>query len=309
MTTRNPDWQGPRNLTGGDGYLVDLGLVSLRDAAIYGRTRPLIPYADGRLISSVRFVPGGRPLVMAGLSPVFFTPNTVGGSNYGFAELSEGIDTLGLITEGDQTDFHGGANDASQILDCGPLALILNGQSSPPWQPLTAYALGDSTINSAGHYQQVQVNGVSGATEPTWNNSSGTTSDGTITWTDVGLIDGQIHPIVEVVEGVGLMPLYPATIEFIDPPTDTVAGQTMSDVTVIVKDQNGDPYIFKAMSVYLAIMGDGTLSGTAFQNTDTTTGIATFNDLSIAEAAMGYIMRASSSIFPDPIFSDPFDVT
>ena len=57
------------------------------------------------------------------------------------------------------------------------------------WAPNTAY----STVplrgirDSNGHAQYVSVAGTSGATEPVWNSSGGTTTDGTVTWQDQGL--------------------------------------------------------------------------------------------------------------------------
>jgi len=57
------------------------------------------------------------------------------------------------------------------------------------WAPNTAY----STVplrgvrDSNGHGQYVSVAGTSGATEPVWNSSGGTTVDGTVTWQDQGL--------------------------------------------------------------------------------------------------------------------------
>jgi len=54
------------------------------------------------------------------------------------------------------------------------------------WQPLTPYALGDEITDPQGHIQKVIVPGISGASAPTWNDSGGTTLDGSVTWFDTG---------------------------------------------------------------------------------------------------------------------------
>jgi len=55
-----------------------------------------------------------------------------------------------------------------------------------PWQPSQGYELGDIILDPAGHIQKVTVPGVSGPTAPPWNDSGGTTTDGTVTWHDTG---------------------------------------------------------------------------------------------------------------------------
>ncbi len=328
MTTRRPlDWTGPRNLTGGDGYTVDLGMVNLRTASINGRNVPLIPYADGRLIKSVRFLPGGVFDISSSDQIIFVTPNTApltGSNAFGMAILGGanpdpiGIDTLGLIASGNQTDIFGKSSNYSQILDCGPLIAgfpLIGASSLPAWRADTIYAVNDFVLDSNDHIQQVFSpgnGGISGSDEPTWDDSGGTTSDGTITWTDVGLVpSGNIHVIVEVMEGVSPMPPFPASIEFVAPPVDVVAGETMDDITVLVKDQYGEPYKFYGVYLELGLYGAGTLNGTTNVVGDDETGITTFSGLSITEPGTGYVMRARRypSLVETPIFSDPFDVT
>jgi hypothetical protein len=58
------------------------------------------------------------------------------------------------------------------------------------WQPSHTYALNARITDPAGHFQVVTTAGISGSTAPTWNDSGGTTIDGTVmpvTWTDKGL--------------------------------------------------------------------------------------------------------------------------
>jgi len=55
------------------------------------------------------------------------------------------------------------------------------------WAATTAYALGALYIDAAGHIQKVTVAGTSGSTLPTFSDSGGTVTDGTVTWSDEGL--------------------------------------------------------------------------------------------------------------------------
>lgn len=55
------------------------------------------------------------------------------------------------------------------------------------WTASNAYSAGQVIIDSLGNIEIVTTAGTSGATVPTWNtNSGGTTTDGTVTWTNHG---------------------------------------------------------------------------------------------------------------------------
>ncbi len=321
-------------ISSGAVHAIDLGMVSLRDAAIYGRTRPLIPYAEGRLIKSVHYVPGGTHLTALeiGITHFFFsTPNTGDnyGNAYGYGTFGAGspasADTDGLLSSfaAGNTGINGlttSNQDFSQILDAGPLVLgafyqpgTQNGYDPMlSWQAGRIYCVGDTILDPNDHMQMVSVNGVAGSVEPTWDDSGGTTPDGTATLTDWGVIpNAQVHVVVEVVEGISPMPPFPASVEFVAPPVNVVVGETMPDVTLIVKDQFGQPYTFTETFVVLSIFGDGAFHGTFGTETiDLTTGIATFSGL-VFDVPGTYILRSNiyPSIASDPIFSDPFDVT
>lgn len=60
----------------------------------------------------------------------------------------------------------------------------LNG--GPAWAASKAVSLGYQIVDSSGYIEQVTTAGTTGATVPSWNHS-GTTSDGTATWTAEGL--------------------------------------------------------------------------------------------------------------------------
>jgi hypothetical protein len=60
------------------------------------------------------------------------------------------------------------------------------------WAATHAYSLGNQILDPAGHIQQVTTAGTAGAAAPAWNDSGGTTADGTgsLVWTDQGYNGG-----------------------------------------------------------------------------------------------------------------------
>lgn len=59
--------------------------------------------------------------------------------------------------------------------------------SSGSWAALHAYALNATIVDSNLHLQKATTAGTSAASQPTWNSSGSTTTDGTVTWTDLGV--------------------------------------------------------------------------------------------------------------------------
>jgi hypothetical protein len=99
---------------------------------------------------------------------------------------------------------------------------------------------------------------------------------------------------------------------FLQPPTDTAAGQTLSPVLVAVVDQFGNIVTSdNSDTVTLSLGADpsggaATLSGTltvTFVN-----GVATFSDLSIDTAGAGYTLHASIGGGLPELDSDPFNI-
>jgi hypothetical protein len=58
------------------------------------------------------------------------------------------------------------------------------------WQATHSYATNTEILDPAGHIQKATTGGTSGATIPTFNDSAGTTTDGSVTWTDQGYNPG-----------------------------------------------------------------------------------------------------------------------
>jgi hypothetical protein len=59
--------------------------------------------------------------------------------------------------------------------------------SAGTWAATHAYTLGQTILDGAGHIQTVTTAGTSGSSTPTFNDAGGTTTDGSVTWTDSGL--------------------------------------------------------------------------------------------------------------------------
>ena len=81
--------------------------------------------------------------------------------------------------------------DASRSLsDCNSVQVRVNtvGAGSAVWQAGASYSLNQEITDPAGHTQKVTTAGVSGTVQPTWNDAGGTTTDGTVVWTDQGIV-------------------------------------------------------------------------------------------------------------------------
>lgn len=59
--------------------------------------------------------------------------------------------------------------------------------AAPSWDAATVYSSGQEIVDPANHLQLVTAPGTSGAIIPTFNDSGGTTTDNTVTWTDQGM--------------------------------------------------------------------------------------------------------------------------
>ena len=98
---------------------------------------------------------------------------------------------------------------------------------------------------------------------------------------------------------------------FLQQPTDTVAGQTISSVSIAVVDVFGNVVAAdNSDAVTLSLSanpGGGTLSGTL--TVAVVNGVATFGDLSLDQPGVGYTLHATvGGSLPD-IDSDPFSIT
>ncbi|MBI3925240.1 MAG: hypothetical protein HY319_06840 [Armatimonadetes bacterium] len=121
-------------------------------------------------------------------------------------------------------------------------------------------------------------------------------------------VDSVASPTFEIASATN--PLVPTRVAFLSQPTDVEAGAIMTPVvTVAIQDQNGVVVTTATEPVSLAIAnnpGEATLNGTTTVNA--VNGVATFADLSLSTAGVGYTLQATSGALA-PDLSDPFEVT
>lgn len=138
--------------------------------SILGRVANIPPRADGQVATSAHSVDGSTT-TMWGAGPDGMT--------------SKGRSSVSL-TCGSCHDPHG--NGQYRILRTTPGDAWVAAPSD--WKPLTAYTVGDLTVNQNGHLYVVTVAGTSGGSAPVWPTSSPATTvgDGTVTWLDKGVM-------------------------------------------------------------------------------------------------------------------------
>ncbi len=320
----------------GNGRYIDLGIIQVKDVVAAGQLE-LLPFTSGRVIRAVYFRPDGFVSTAdVGFSTLMFvtSPNTalLAASHYGKWDASQDVlrDTFGNSIFADDIisftyDGSGGfwvKGSVDNIFrDNGPLIFAhdfawINTTTDKPrvWAANTEFAQYEYVI-VGGFVQVATTQGRTGSFEPTWDTDiNDTTDDGSVQWTNKMAADiaGAIHVVVEV-EHVDA-PDYPrpTSFEFLQQPTDVVADAVITPaITVRVLDQNGDPYLFQARTIVLCLAGAGTLGGGVEQNIDLTTGITTFNDLTVHEPGT-YTLVARFQSWGVPyirLVSDPFDVT
>lgn len=111
--------------------------------------------------------------------------------------------TMGVVSGSNAATYNAGSSGYSavtiqNVFSRGSIVFDLLGIGSLGdivlWKGLTAYALGKLVINSANHVFKVTTAGTSGAygttyVQPAWNNASGgTTTDGSVVWTEQGVV-------------------------------------------------------------------------------------------------------------------------
>ncbi len=302
----------------GSGRYIDLGIISAADVYAAGYIE-LLPAVVGRVITGVRFLMDNFDN-SDGQSQMFFTSgNDVTMQGDGFAKFGQDIaDTIGLA-----------ANSGFMLGDSGPLGVISAQiiQSGPsrfiPWTPNTKYAQGDFVIGN-GHAQACGVNvgtgGTSGSSEPTWDILGGTTNDGSIEWQDSGnTLSGwtaTVHAVAEVIYIPGLDIPRPVSFEFIQQPTDVVAGEAFDPIIQArVLDQNGDLFTLQQINADLFVFGEGIFIGGSSAQTTSENGIAAWENLSMDVTTTPGTYQLIAMIrdsFRSTYFrlaSDPFDVT
>ncbi len=81
-------------------------------------------------------------------------------------------------------------NDQTKTLNhCTRCRIWVNtsGAGEVPWESGEVYQVGQVILDPANHSQKVTVAGTAGVVAPTWNDTGGTTTDGSVTWQDEGI--------------------------------------------------------------------------------------------------------------------------
>lgn len=99
-----------------------------------------------------------------------------------FTSIQNPLPAFGMMKSG----TFGGLFVGSSTAAAGKLALLTRLSNSSNWVGLTAYTLGQTVLDSTYHIQLVTTAGTSGASAPNWNQSGGTTTDGSAIWQDTG---------------------------------------------------------------------------------------------------------------------------
>lgn len=131
-------------------------------------------------------------ILQAGTPPLWYSPIQ---RNMGAQFLEDVTDLNPINGSGLVVKVNGFTSSASTDFSFLGPGLALTGSSFlgmylewKPWQASFGYTLGTLFIDPAGHLQRVTAaSGASGATEPTFNDSGSTTTDGAITWQDEGV--------------------------------------------------------------------------------------------------------------------------
>ncbi len=320
----NDNEENPRLLTFaeaqlryGSGRYIDLGIINAADVYAAGYIE-LLPAISGRAILGVRFLNDGFDNSDGQSQLLFTSGNDISlGNGTGFAKFGQ-----------DTADSRGISPDIV-MGDSGPLGVVSSQLSgSParflPWTSNTKFAFNDFVIGS-GHAQLAahlsSEGGTSGSSEPDWAAHFGdVTPDGTIEWIDTGDTTtgwtATIHAIAEVIAIPGLIIPYPASLEWLQQPTDVVAGVAFDpEIQVRALDQNGDLFTLQTFQPDAFVLGNGALTGGNGVQADTENGIATWGNLSMdvstTPGTYQLIMMIRDS-FRSTYFrlaSDPFDVT
>jgi hypothetical protein len=114
----------------------------------------------------------GVPQVPTGQQPGFSVPNP-----YPVPTSPAPAPTVGVPA----------SQTATSLTSPGTTISPITGASATGWLPNQSFAVGATVVDVQGHTQQVIVAGTSGPNAPNFNDSGGTTSDGSVVWEDMGL--------------------------------------------------------------------------------------------------------------------------
>jgi len=220
--------------TAANAYIVDPA-NHIQKATTPGTSGPAQPtFNDGGTTND------GATLVWTDQGQKFWYPNFVYGANAIIVDTAghvQQVTTPGTAgpTQPTFNDTSGSVTDGLQWTDQGVPGT---------WTANTAYSLNAVVLDGAGHVQQVIAAGPSGSSQPAFNDTGSTTTDGSVVWQDRGLpgawtattpyglsaviTDGASH--VQQATAAGTSGAGPA-------PTFSTTGGTVSDNAVVWADQ------------------------------------------------------------------------
>jgi hypothetical protein len=161
--------------------------------------------------------------------------------------------------------------------------------------PYGATLPADYTFTAADHGQHIFAAGAALYTAGAWDVTAADTGGGIAGTTYVSIVAAAADHLV-----------------FQQPPTDTAAGQIIGPaVTVAIVDPYGNVVTNYSGTVTLSL-NDNPMTGATLSGTLTATvvsGVATFGDLSIDMAGIGYTLHVSIGGAVPDMDSDPFTIT
>jgi virginiamycin B lyase len=130
------------------------------------------PFAKDQLVGDGTATKGAQN---SGLSTAAYTLLNYSGNETGSYQVDQAIAAVGPGV----SNLKFIAVDVESC--CGELFTV-----PATWKPSHSYSKSAEITDSAKHIQQVTKAGISGSTVPIWNDSGGNTTDGTVTWKDLG---------------------------------------------------------------------------------------------------------------------------
>ncbi len=166
-------------------------------------TTPIIPVFAGTFDNAYFTSTGGNPPGSSPSGNLYVCGNTSGDPTlYQVPIASNAMGTAGSVaavssrktTCSPVTEVYNSTNDLIFLSaethgtspTCGTSGCVYS-TNVTPWQPLTAYAVGQEVLDTHLQIEVVEKAGSSGGTAPTWGTTTGgTKTDGTVTWLDQG---------------------------------------------------------------------------------------------------------------------------
>jgi hypothetical protein len=172
-------------------------------------TTPIIPVFAGTFDNAYFTSTGGTPPGSSPSGNLYVCGNTSGDPTlYQVPIASNAMGTAASVTAVSSrkttcspvTEVYNSTNDLIFLSaethgtspTCGTSGCVYS-TNVTPWQPLTAYAVGQEVLDTNFRIQVVQTAGTSSNTVPTWGTTTGgTTTDGTVKWLNQGLLSTTI---------------------------------------------------------------------------------------------------------------------